>query len=316
MKLIDKLIALALCICALTGLLAGCAGPDEKKEEPLSIYASFYPIYALAELIAADVPDLHLNCLVQPQDGCLRNYELSDWDLALLAQADAVIAGGRGLEGFEAILYALGDDGPAVASVLYNMELETRESVNAGEESHWADPNPHIYMRIDGAIEIAERIAANLSLLYPQHGDQFAQNLDDAENRLRSLQEEMHDLVGDLRGSKVIVMNEALLYTAGEFELEAELCFDRESGEGFYDQELEDCISLLQGCEARVVLIEKQAPQALCAALEAVGYRVARMDVLSTRRADEGAEGYFEAQRANARALADAFAAEEVAKAE
>ena len=316
MKLLIKSIALILGACLLAAALSGCGlhAEEEVPQEPeaLSVYATFYPIYALTALVADGVPDLQVNCLTQPMDGCLRSYSLSDWDLALLMQsADAVIAGGRGLEAFESTLYALGENGPAVTSVLYNLELATVKPANeTGEESHWTDENPHIYMTIDGAIAIAERIAANLAVLDPKYGDLYDQNLQEAKNRLESLRIEMHEVAGGLQGQKVIVMNEALVYAAQEYGLDVELCYARESGEGIYDRDLEACIELLSTCDARVILLEKQAPEALRRALEEAGFRVAALDVLSTRRASEGAEGYFEAQLANARALAAAFSKE------
>ena len=62
---------------------------------------------------------------------------------------------------------------------------------------------------------------------------------------------------------------------------------------------------------ARVALVEKQAPPSLTETLEEAGYIVACLDVLSTCRADMGAEGYFTAQQENARAIAAAFAQKE-----
>ena len=316
MKLLIKSIALLLGMCLLAGALSGCGlhAEEEVPQEPeaLSVYATFYPIYALTSLVADGVPDLQVNCLTQPMDGCLRSYSLSDWDLALLMQsADAAIAGGRGLEAFESMLYALGENGPAVTSVLYNLELATVKPANeTGEESHWTDENPHIYMTIDGAIAIAERIAANLSVLDPEYSDLYSSNLEKTKNRLESLCTEMHEAAGGLQGQKVIVLNEALVYAAQEYGLDVELYYARESGEGIYDRDLEACIELLSTCDARVILLEKQAPEALRRALEEAGFRVAALDVLSTRRASEGAEGYFEAQLANARALAAAFSEE------
>ena len=314
MKLFVKSIVLLLCMCLMACALSGCnlhAATEEAspETEALSIYATFYPIYGITALIADGVPELQINCLAQPMDGCLRSYSLSDWDLALLVRsADAVIAGGRGLETFESTLYALGEDGPAIVSVLYNLELATVKPANeTGEESHWTDENPHIYMTIDGAIAIAERIAANLTVLDPEYADLYAENLEKAKNRLESLREEMHSTTGDLTGRKVIVMNEALVYAAREYGLDVELCYARESSESLYDRELEDCIEQLHAYDARVILLEKQAPETLRRALEEAGFRVAALDVLSTRRASEGAEGYFEAQLENARALAAAF---------
>ena len=60
-----------------------------------------------------------------------------------------------------------------------------------------------------------------------------------------------------------------------------------------------------------MALVEKQAPSSLTETLEKAGYIIARLDVLSTCRADMGAEGYFAAQEENARAVAEAFARQE-----
>ena len=106
-----KLISLFL----LTAIVLSACHPlvEEEGPEELVVYATFYPIYALSERIFDGIPSMELHCLVQPQDGCLRNYELSDWDLYLLAySADAVIEGGRGLESFSSTLTAMGGKRP------------------------------------------------------------------------------------------------------------------------------------------------------------------------------------------------------------
>lgn len=292
--------------------LSACSRQEAAPETvsgDLSVYASFYPIYAMADLILDGVDGVNLHCLVQPQDGCLRSYQISDWDLALLASADAVIAGGRGLESFESLLYALGEDGPAVSAVLYDMDLVNQRAANTSDDadSHWLEDNPHIYMDVDGAKEIAGRIAATMKLIDPEHEAAYDQNLQAAESKLDALKNELDSTLEHLRGGKVIVMNEALIYSGADFGLEVELCYEHESGEDLAGADLEACLKQLESCVARVILLEKQAPQALQRALTAAGYRVARMDTLSTRRADEGYEGYFQAQRANAQAIIEAF---------
>lgn len=305
----------ALCLCLLSAaLFSGCGAAPQAAEmaQELNVYATFYPFYAIASMLTEGVPDLRLNCLVQPQDGCLRNYSLSDWDYALLSRsADAVIAGGRGLESFESILYGMGDSGPAICEVLYNMELSEREAVNAqaDSDSHWQSANPHIYMSVEGAIEIARRIAGNLAVLDPEYEARYMENLDGAERRLEALASELRAEAGESAGEKVIVMNEALLYVAMDYDLDIDLCYERESSETLEGSDLEACLEALSESEARIILIERQAPRELCDALLTAGYTLARMDVLSTRRADEGADGYFDAQRKNARALKAALSA-------
>ena len=74
--------ALLALLCA--AIFAGCVRIELPVPEPQTVYASFYPIYALAAGVCENVPGLTLSCLTQPQDGCLRSYELSDWDYQLL----------------------------------------------------------------------------------------------------------------------------------------------------------------------------------------------------------------------------------------
>ena len=290
----------------------GCASKAESTPEadaPVNLYASFYPFYAIADMLIEGT-DVRLNCLVQPQDGCLRAYTLSDWDLALLnSSADAVIIGGRGLESFEGVLYALGEDGPAVTAVFYDMELFEQKAVNTSEDtdSHWSDANPHIYMSIDGALEIAQRIAATLVMLDAEHEAIYSKNLENAQNRLRSLQETLENKLSGSRKRRVIVMNEALVYAAKEYGLKVDLYYERESGENIEGYDLDSCLDTLNASDSRIVLIEKQAPQSLVNALREAGFIVALMDTMSTRRADEGSDGYIEAHMENVQALAEAF---------
>lgn len=299
----------AFCLC-----LSGCGAKKEASipadDGSMNIYASFYPIYALADLITDGVENVNLHCLVQPQDGCLRAYQLSDWDLVLIdGAADAIFIGGSGLESFESILYALGEDGPVVSALLYDMNLKHQMAKNSSEDtdSHWIGENPHIYMDVDAAQELCRRICATMVLLDPVHEKDYIANLQKAQNSLADLKEEIQQNLSSLQDKKVIAMNEALVYADTVYGLSIELCFERENGENIDGKDLENCLAMLENCEANVILMEKQAPQALCSALEAAGYRIAQMDVLSTHRSDEGAEGYFRAHRANVQAIMDAF---------
>lgn len=300
----------SLLLAALALTLASCAPLVEEAPQEAEVCATFYPFYALTSLLTEGVDGLRLSCLVQPQDGCLRAYELSEWDLYQLAAADLVVAGGRGLESFEGTLQSLGDAGPAVALTLYNTELYDQgdSSEDGAEDSHWNGVNPHDYMSIEGAKYILEGVAIALSELFPQHAEAVRASLEAATARVDGLGAQMRSLAADAAGGRVILMSEALVYTAQELGLEVAGRYERESGQMLYEGDVEDCLERLAAMDACVVLVEKQAPASLVEALEGAGYIVARLDVLSTLRADQGAEGYFAAQEENARAVAAAFA--------
>ena len=300
---IPRLCALLIILCA---ALVGC-GRLVPESDSITVYATFYPIYALADAVMRDVPNARLRCLVQPQDGCLRAYQLSDWDVARLENdADAVLLGGRGLESFESALLSWGSSGAAVSAVLYNLPLYNADAASHGDgeqESHLDGPNPHLYLSIDGARDIVESVAASMLSLDPAFADQYLENSRNAMATLDALRAETAEIVGDVAGTPVILMNEALIYAARDYGLNVAEWIDRESGTMDYDDALAARLEALLASEARVILIERQAPSAYVAALEAAGFAVARLDILSTHREDEGFEGYLEAQRANARAL-------------
>ena len=302
-------IAIIALILGIMTALSGCKRLVKPNDKTVTVYASFWPIYALTDAVMQDVPDARLKLLVQPQDGCLRAYELSDWDAAILGGADAVVMGGRGLESFERTLFQLGDNGLALSATLYGLDLYSRpDTADAESESHLAGPNPHLYMSVEGARQLVDSLSATMQSLDPDYAEKYVRNAQSADDRLSRLLEDNRALLAGCAGEKIILMNEALIYAAQDYGLEVAAWIDRESGEGMSDNELAECLEKLNEAGAKVVLIEKQAPQALTAALERAGYSVARLDVFSAHREGEGFDAYIEWQSANARAILDAFA--------
>ena len=302
-------VAAAALMIALALVLAGCRPLVETQPQSISIYATFSPIYALADAVMRDIPEASLHCLVQPQDGCLRDYQLSDWDARLLASADGVLSGGRGLESFESTLFSWGEGGPAVSAVLYNLELYNsgEKKGDSEQESHLKGENPHLYMSVDGAKRIVESISAMLVSMDPQYGGQYAKNTEAALEELQALDDQTHEILAPYAGRRVILMNEALVYPAEDYGLEIADWIDRESGNGMYEDALRTCLDRLRDAEAGVILIERQAPQRLVEALEGAGFSVAKLDIFSTGREDDGFDAYVQAQLENAREIRDAF---------
>ena len=305
-----RLLALTACLLLVALAAAGCRPLVEDDTEALSVYATFYPIYALTDAVMDGVPDAELHCLVQPQDGCLRSYQLSDWDAALLAAgADAVMLGGRGLESFEGALFDWGDDGPAVSAILYNLELYDAGTTGDGEaESHFRGINPHLYMSLEGARQMVASIAALLQSMDPRYAGQYAENAKEADAALAAALNDAQGVLEGYRGRRVAVLNEALMYAARDYGLEIAEVLERESGDGMSGEALEKAIEGLSAAGIDAVLIEKQAPQAFVEAIGAAGFEVALMDVMSTHAEGEGFDAYLQIQAANARAVADALA--------
>lgn len=297
-------------LCALLILLTGCAPEMKQTEEYKHIYASFFPIYALTGLIIEDIPEISLKCLVQPQDDCLRLYDMSGWDASVLAyDADVVVIGGHGLESFESSLYQFGANGPAVITASPSEELIDQGGMSDSDENtgHLSGINPFLYMSVGGAREMIAVIAPALATLYPEHAEAIAAGYNRADERLADVEKEIAAIREITSGKRVIIMNEALLYTALDYDMSIVYRYDRESGTTLYGESLDSTLREFEGLEADVILIEKQAPAELTAALSAAGYTVVGIDTMNSYPANATPDRYIEVQMSNAEAISAAF---------
>jgi len=297
-----------LTVLLLAVFLTGCR-PLVKEEEikkEYNIFASFYPVYALSGMIIDnDIPDMNLYLLVQPQDGCLRSYSLSDRDLYLAAAADAVILSGNGLESFESVLTGLGEEGPAVISITSGMILE-KMNVSDNTESHFSGVNPWVFLSVDGACEMLHAIAADMAYLDPAYESAYMKNLAEAQEKMTALKASMTEIMGDeIKKVPIAVAHEGLILFANDWQLNISAYLQRESGVMPDDSELDEMLEMLRDSGAKAVLVEKQAPEAFLKLLKDAGYRCVLMDTLSTGNAGMGAQGYFDAMIENAKSIAE-----------
>lgn len=305
MRKIKVIIIAALCVC----VLPLCACRETVEEEAQSgrlVVASFYPMYALTAPILKGVPDTELRCLVQPQDGCLRDYSLSEWDVALLSLCDVAVLGGRGLEKFESVLMRL-EEGPVVISAMSGLTLIDEDQSTEDDEQGHSGANPWLFLSVGGAGSMAEQIAASFCYVDPGNEETYSQNLNEFLDKLSELKAEIEELLNSSRDTPIALLHEGLVYFAQEYELNIQCIVEREPLSDYNLDEIEALTLELKDSGVSVVLIERQAPTRLKKDLEEAGFQVCSFDTLSTHIADGDADGYASAMLNNARALKDAY---------
>lgn len=289
-------------------MLSGCAPVVKEEEIPktYSVYASFLPVFLLADpIIGENIPNMNLHLLIQPQDGCMRSYELSDWDNYIAANADALILFGNGFETFESAVMSYTDGGPAVISAISSLVLDSFGEPD-NTESHLSGANPWMFLSVDGAIQITEAICANMIQLDPDYEEEYLDNLDKAVQKLEALKSDMKSALDGKNLSKPVALaHEGLGYLAREMGLNVAAYLDREPGAYPDDSERAKMLDILSASGAKAVLLEKQAPKSLVNALESAGYEIALIDTLSTGTASRGDSAYFERMYENAMAISE-----------
>ena len=302
-RFIASALMLALAVCA------GCGFTMPKIGEGLQwrAAASFYPIFAITANVIKDVPDVTLTCFIQPQDGCLRSYELSSWDDALFFNADVVIIGGRGLESFENAIMGV-EGAPILITAMDGLTLINQGAQVIDEDAnHSLSENPWLFLSTRGAEEMANNIAEALSMIDPAHADLYNENLSDFKGRLALTRREINAALEPARDINIALMHEGLCYFTDEWGLNASLYIDREPGTYFEDAELSDILIKLESAGTELILLELQAPMRLTEDLQAAGYNVALMDTLSAGTPDGNLYTYEQTMIKNAQAIRDAF---------
>ena len=308
MKRIKRLLAFAIATMLLCSLFA-CGSIVSDVPKKLTLYVTFYPIYALTSMIAEDIQDVEVKCLVQPQDLCLRSYELSDWDMYMINYgADCIIAGGEGLESFETLLQLAAEERkiPLINVLSGTRFMSFSPDTTPDSESHFFGENPHLYMSAEGSKEILKNICDALTVIDPVHADAYVRNYHSAAEVMTEVCAKIKKQTDVCTTTKVAVFNESLLYAASEVKLDIVTCIERESGEGLYGEDLEACIKTILDNGAKIVLIEEQAPKSLVHDLEANGFVVAQLDIMNAHEESEGYSAYINALLGNAQSVANA----------
>ena len=211
------------------------------------------------------------------------------------------------MESFSDALRQSAEQTHIVVEALTGLELAENPEIEHDETlSHWEGDNPYLYLSVDGAMEILNNLSDALSVMDPRYAEKYEANLAAVLTKMENLNAEIEAVRPLSHGKRAALLNEAMLYIAEDYEMEIAAVIPRESGASLAQSELENCIEQLQSSDVEIVLIEKQAPQSLIAALESAGFQVAQIDTMSTRRENESGDGFFEAQRENMQAVLNA----------
>jgi ABC-type Zn uptake system ZnuABC Zn-binding protein ZnuA len=195
---------------------------------------------------------------VQPQDGCLRSYELSDWDEALLGDADAVILAGRGLESFESLLSG---GSIAVMGAMDGLTLINNGALapEGDESDHFDDENPWAYLSVPQAREMCSVIAAGMIALDPDYEALYEENFAHYDEALEALETRAEELILAAPEASVAVAHEGLFYLTDWLGLSVASVVRREPGQRPLDNVLRRAGVPRES--GRVILIESQRPR-------------------------------------------------------
>ena len=292
-----KRIFFCLIWCLLLGMVSGCIQQDDQAD----IVATTLPVYQFTTMLCQGT-NLQVSQLVTESVSCLHDYSLSVKQVKAVEAADLVVLSGAGLEDFMADV--LTDqhqiDASSGISLLESCHDHDHDHGHAHGHSHEADA--HIWLSPVNAMIMAENICNGLVAQYPQHKDQFQENLADLQQQLQDLLDYGMKQLSQLSCQEMITFHDGFAYFADCFDLQILAAVEEESGSEASAQELIHLIEIVQHHSLPVVFTETNGADSAAKIIAAeTGIRIDTLDMAMA------GEDYFAAMYHNIDTIKEAM---------
>ena len=292
--------AFALLLALLVVSLSGCGA----VAEDVSVMATFYPVYILAENVLDGVEGVTLSSMTPPSTGCLHDYQLLTSDMRALAKCSALLINGAGMETFLPDVTGQFPD-LTVIDCSQGVELLTEEE-DHGHDHEQVTYNAHIWLTPENAIQMVRNLRDGLSALLPDQKDRIAENAEAYIAKLSALDEELRAAVEPLPRKQIVTFHEAFPYFARAYGLEVTAVVALEPDEPISPRMLKQVIEKVRAAGNPPLFSEPQYENtALRTVAQETGATVYELDPLVT--GDGAKTAYEDVMRKNLTVLLTAL---------
>ena len=324
-RIITLLLMLAL-------VLAGCGsgGSVGAENARMRVVTTTYPIYLFTSALTRDVDGVVVERLDTGSTSCLHDYTLSVNDMKKLADADVIALNGAGLEDFMDDALATSnaavidcDQGVDLLPALNSHDVEEDHAHDAHDHDHedhdHGDIDPHYWMDPRRAVQMMENLADGLSQADPAHAQDYARAAQSCTAQLSGWAEELNDLFDSARRQEVdfsglITFHDGFQYFAAAYDLPLLASIEEEAGSEASAKEIVEITDLVKEKGIPVIFTEVNGSDATAQAIRReTGCAVEQLTMIMDGP-DDQLENYYDALLANAKAVIDGFAGEELVK--
>ena len=275
-------------------------------EQEITIVASFYPVYIMAQNVLSGVENVNLVSMTAPSTGCLHDYQLLTSDMRALSRASAFLINGAGMEGF---LPAVQSQLPSLPIVDCSAGIELIcEGSHDHEHGHDHDheENPHIWLDPRNAIRMVKNLEAGFLELLPEAAEQISANAENYIARLERLDRELAEAISVLPRKEIVTFHEAFPYFARAYDLHIVAVIALEPDDPLSPRMLSETVKTVRAAGNPPLFAE---PQYKSAALAAISRETqAPVFVLDPLVTGDGAlTAYEDAMRKNLAVLVEAL---------
>jgi zinc transport system substrate-binding protein len=320
-------------------VLAGCGSDPTKGEDSsssekkgqLTIYTTVYPLQYFTKQIAGDSADVSS---ILPPGSDPHTYEPTTKEMVKMAEADAFIYSGAGLEGYaktiseaikpEGVTILEASKGIQVEEHVHNHEGEVNnqddehaheeeqnKNEEVGHEGHnHGDQDPHIWLDPIRSVQLAENIKEMLVEIKPEQKEKFNKNFEQLKKKLQDLDQEFHNQLESKPKDKIIVSHAAYGYWEQAYGIEQVAVSGLSPTSEPSQKELEHIIEKAKENDINYVLFEQNVtPKVSEVVKKEIGAEALRVNNLSvlTEENLKNKDNYFTLMRQNLDVLSEAL---------
>lgn len=194
-----------------------------------TVVTSFYPIYLFTLNLTRGLEGVTVRNLAAPGTGCLHDYQLQTGDMKAIADADAFLVNGAGMESFLDRVFQAFPNLPVITATEGIELLQNTGAEEIGEKEYAV--NAHVWLDANNASKMVQNLSDGLQRVLPQHSDRIAANRDEYLRRLGDLDTELREGLKNLPHKDIITFHDAFPYFAKAYGLNVAAVVHREPGE-------------------------------------------------------------------------------------
>lgn len=279
-----------------------------------TIVTSFYPIYLFTLNLTEGLEGIEVRNLAAPDTGCLHDYQLQTGDMKKLAEADAFLINGAGMESYLSGVMEAFPNLPVVDASA-GIELLCAEEEHDHEHDHDHDHgeyNAHVWLDAKNAQTMVRNLADGLMTACPASAEQIAANRDTYVARLTALDQELTAALAELPRKDIVTFHEAFPYFAQAYGLNVAAVVNREPSDALSPAKLAELVKTLRSLGVPPLFVEPQYQDMAAQTLaRETGAQLYTLDPIVTGPVTDIPLTYYEdVMRANVQVLLTALTAD------
>lgn len=248
-----------------------------------TVVTSFYPIWLITQNLTRGVENLTLINLTSSSTGCLHDYTLQNSDMTSLAQADALLINGAGMEPFLPVIASAHPDLPVIDASEGIPASPQFDALTIGDSEEEGLSNPHLWMDPQRASAMAANLAEGLIRLFPDRAEQISENLAEYRTRMDMLDQSFRAASEETSRKKVIIFHEALPYFAEACGLQVVAVVNKEPEDDLSPAQLAEVLELIRsGTDLPLILQSAEEDRSVSVLVRETGAPVCMLDPVTS----------------------------------